>query len=76
MEPSIWVGFVLGGWGMEGKGSLIRQVQGGERQGETKPPLVQKITYRSTSLIRNSAPLAPYSKTMPKAVLEGGGSFV
>ena len=36
------------------------------------------ITCRDTSLIRNSAPLGPYSKTMPRALSwsKGGGAFL
>jgi len=30
--------------------------------------------YRGTSLIRNRAPLGPYSRTMPRAI--GGGRFL
>ena len=35
-------------------------------------------SYRGTSLIRNSAPLGPYSRTMPRALWwsEGGGLFL
>ena len=34
--------------------------------------------YRGTSLVRNSAPLAPYSRTMPRALWwsQGGGLFL
>ena len=30
------------------------------------------LRYRGTSLIRNNAPLGPYSRTMPMALWEGG----
>ena len=36
------------------------------------------LPYRGTSLIRNSAPLGPYSRTMPRALWwsYGGGRFL
>jgi len=36
------------------------------------------VAYRGTSLTRNSAPLGPYSRTMPRALWwsEGGGLFL
>jgi hypothetical protein len=41
----------------------------------TSPPPID-ATYRGTSLIRNSAPLGPYSRTMPRALWwsYGGGA--
>ena len=33
------------------------------------------LHYRGTSLIRNSAPLGPYSRNMPRALGGGGGSY-
>ena len=32
--------------------------------------------YRTTSLIRNSATIGPYIRTMPKVALGGGGLFL
>ena len=39
---------------------------------------VVQVAYRGTSLIRDSAPLGPYSRTVPRALRwsQGGGQFL
>ena len=54
-----------------------------QRIDRTEPEALKSITlkarpYRGTSLIRNSAPLGPYSRNMPRALWwsYGGGLFL
>jgi hypothetical protein len=46
--------------------------------GRAAPRQGEPGSVRGTSLIRNSAPLAPYGRTMPRALCwsEGGGLFL
>jgi len=45
---------------------------------QPSPPSSRVLPYRGTSLIRNRAPLGPYSRTMPMALWKpwGGGLFL
>ena len=49
-----------------------------EKRMKHLPGIDRRATYRGTSLIRNSAPLEPNSRTMPRALKSprGGGCFL
>jgi len=48
------------------------------RVGASRAPFHSTPDYRGTSLIRNSAPLGPYNRTIPRALWRsyGGGGFL
>ena len=50
-------------WDRPASGQIQEMVFAGHAQLEYIP-----LRYRGTSLIRNSAPLGPYSRTMPRAL--------
>ena len=66
-------GLGFGGWGKECMVWVSSCCNGGKRSGEVswRGQQLQRTApnaYRGTSPIRNSAPLGPYSRTMPKAL--------